>query len=117
MKKTKYALFFDSLFLSVSTSFIFYIWLNKIYKNAIFVNLFSIIALVLSFILFLYLFFKHNNKLIFKNDYEKFLNNCINNLILSPNDKYSNFICELLNCSHIDNFLFKLNDKILFINI
>lgn len=117
MKKTKFALFFDSLFLSVSTSFIFYIWLNKIYKNAIFVNLFSIIALVLSFILFLHLFFKHNNKLIFKNDNEKFLNNCINNLILSPNVKYSNFICELLNCSHIDNFLFKLNDKILYINI
>lgn len=117
MKKSKFALFFDSLFLSFSLSLIIYLWLNKLYKNAILVNLFSIMILLSSFVLFLYLFFKHNNKSILKNNNEKFLNNCINSLILSPNEKYINFLSKLLNCSHINNFLFKLDDKFLYINI
>lgn len=117
MKKSKFALFIDSLFLSFSITFIIYLWLNKIYKNANLVNFISIIVLILSFILFLFFFFKHNNKLISKSNNEKFLNKCINSLILSSNLDYKNFICKLLNCSHIENYTYKLEDKIIYINI
>lgn len=117
MKKSNFALFIDSLFLSFSITFIIYLWLNKIYKNANLVNFISIIVLILSFILFLFFFFKHNNKLISKSNNEKFLNKCINSLILSSNLDYKNFICKLLNCSHIENYTYKLEDKIIYINI
>ncbi len=117
MKKSKVALFIDSLFLSFIISFLIYLWLNKFYKNAIFVKIISILILLSCFVLFLHLFNKHNNKLIFKNYNEIFLKNCINKLILSPSLEYENFICKLLNCSHIENYLFKLNDKFLYINI
>jgi hypothetical protein len=117
MKKSKFALFVDSLFSSFSITFIIYLWLNKIYKNANLVNFISIIVLILSFTLFLIFFFKHNNKLISKSNNEKFLNKCINSLILSSNLDYKNFICKLLNCSHIENYTYKLEDKIIYINI
>lgn len=117
MKKSNFALFIDSLFLSFSITFIIYLWLNKIYKNANLVNFISIIVLILSFTLFLFFFFKHNNKLISKSNNEKFLNECINSLILSSNLDYKNFICKLLNCSHIENYTYKLEDKIIYINI
>lgn len=117
MKKSKFALFIDSLFSSFSITFIIYLWLNKIYKNANLVNFISIIVLILSFALFLFFFFKHNNKLMSKSNNENFLNKCINSLILSSNLDYKNFICKLINCSHIENYTYQLEDKIIYINI
>lgn len=117
MKKSKIALFIDSLFLSSIISFVIYLWLNKYNKNANFVKIFSILISIICFISFLFLFQKHNNKLISKNNSDIFLKNCINKLILSPDLDYKKFICKLLNCSHIENYLFKLDDKFLYINI
>ena len=40
---SKFALFIDSLFSSLTISFLFYLWLNRIYKSAILVKIISIL--------------------------------------------------------------------------
>lgn len=117
MVKSKFALFIDSFFISSSISFLIYLWLNNKIKNANLFKYFLILILILLFLLIYNLFKKQHDKKIFKNLNEKFLQNCLNELISSSNKEYINFICKLLNCKHIENFLFKFEDRILYINI
>lgn len=116
MTKTKLALFIDAVSISALISLINYLWLNRIIKNAILVKIFSILIFLSSFVLILILFLKHNGNTILKNKTEKHLNSCLKYLITCDSISYSNFICKLLNCQHIENFFFKKASKIFYIN-
>ena len=117
MTKSKFALVVDSLFLSSITALIIFLWFKKTIKNA---NLFYFLLFLLFSLLFcivLFLFFRSNNKKLFKKNNEKFLNKCLDTLIIFPQKNYQEFLCKLLNCTHIENYLFKLDNNILYINI
>lgn len=117
MIKSKFALLFDSFFLTLLLDILLFIWLRKLFKNANLFYFFLIILTILLFGLIFKILFKSNNKKVFKSNNEKFLKNCLNYLTICPLETYKTFICKLLNCSHIENYLFKLKDNFIFINL
>lgn len=117
MVKSKFALFVDSVILSIILTILSFVWFRKIFKSANYINFFLIIILILCFILIYNFLLKINKKKIFKNNNEKFLNSCLNHLLICPFEEYKNFICKLLNCCHINEFIFKINNHFLYINL
>lgn len=117
MSKTKLALLLDSFSISIIISGLIFLWLRKFLKNAILVKFFSILIFLSCFILLFIILLKNNNKSILKNKTEKFLNNCLNYLIICNQSDYINYICKLLNCEYIENFFFKKSSKLFYINL
>lgn len=117
MIKTKFALFIDAFFISLIASLTLFLWVNKITENAIFVRYFSFFVFILLFVSILQLFYKSNNKKLTIKFHDSFLQSCLNQLIISSNKEYVEFLAKLLNCTHIEKFLFKLNENFLYINI
>lgn len=117
MIKSKFALIIDSLFISALISILSFMWLRKIIKNAILVRIFQILTLVFCFILILYFLIKSNKRKLFSNSNKKFVDFCYYYLIASNDTFYIEFIHKLFNAKHIEDYLFKIDDKIFYINI
>lgn len=117
MVKTKLALIIDSFVISFLLSFIFVLWIKHYIKNAKQIIFLLILINLLLFIVIFVLLCKKNNKKIFKNNNEKFLNQCLNFLSSTNQQTYSAFFESLLHCKKIEKYFFKLDDNFLFINI
>ena len=117
MVKSKLALIIDSLFISTLFSIISFLWLRRIIKNANLIYFLSILINLSLFILILFLFLKSHNKKLFKNNNEKFINNCMNFLLVCDYKSYIEFLSKLTNSKHIDGFLFESNNNFLYINL
>lgn len=117
MFRSKFALIIDSLFISFIISIVSSLWIRRIIKNA---NLFYfclIIINIVCFVVILSLFLKSNNKKLLKDNDEKFLKNCLKFLSFSDDKTYHEFLCNLLGCTFISKYFFKLNNNFLYINL
>jgi len=117
MVKSKIALIIDSFILSLLFSFLSFVWFRRYFKNANLFRFFLFLIILLSFIIIIKLFLKSNNKKILKNNNTKFLNSCLEHLIICPFLEYKNYLCKLLDCEHLGGYLFKFGDNFLYINI
>ena len=117
MVKSKLALIIDSLFISTLFSVISFLWLRRIIKNANLVYFFSILINLSLFVLILFLFLKSHNKKLFKNNNEKFINNCMNFLLVCDYKSYIEFLAKLTSSKHIEGFIFESNNNFLYINL
>lgn len=117
MIKSKLAIIIDSLFISIAFLFLSFIWLNKFIKNAIFSIIFSIMLSLLVFVVFFNLFKKQQRLKIFSKSNSKHMQNCMLYLQLLSDESYINFFENLFNASHISNFVFKINNSYVYINI
>lgn len=117
MVKSKLALIIDSIIISFTLSSISFLWLRKFLKNANLVYFFSILINLLCFILFLFLFYKSNNKKLFKNSNEKFIKDSLKFLLVCDTKTYNEFLSKLTNSKPLEKYFFKANENFLYINL
>lgn len=117
MNKSKFAILVDSIFISILISLLNFVWLNKIIKNANLFYFFLILLFLSTIIVISVSLFKLNGRKILKSNNDKFLNSAFQYLITCNKNEYINFIIKLINCKHIDDYLFKLEKKFIYLNI
>lgn len=117
MYKSKLAIFFDSITISIISLFITFGWLNKIVKNAK-ISLFvaNIVSLLLFFVIF-YNFYKKYNCNKFNHKQNKFLSECIFYLSFQSTKHQNLFFEKLLNAKFLSNNIFESDKFIIYINI
>ena len=117
MVKTKLAILLDSILITLAGFFIFFVWINSLTENANLSLFFSIMISAFTFCIIFYLFRKNTLRVKIKNSSLKFITDCINYLTYSSINEYVNFLTKLLNCKHIDNFIFKIKNIFVYINL
>ena len=117
MIKSKLAIIIDSFFISLAIMLIIFLWLNRFIKNAILSVFFSIIISILAFIVVFKIFKKRQHLNISSNSNSKYIQNCMLYLQILDDESYIKFFERLLCATHISNFLFKVNNSYVYINI
>lgn len=117
MYKSKIGIILDSAITSFVLFLLSEIWLRRIIKNANLLLIFSIITSILAFII-IFTFFKNQaHKQKHKLLTNKFINSCIDYLSTTSYNSYNNYIIKLIDCSILDNYLYKLNNSYIYINL
>lgn len=117
MIKNKFAVLFDSFFISLLISFIFYIWLSKYIKNAFFCYFSCILILILLFVvIFNNSLKKYNIKKINIKDI-KFSSICFNSLINLNENELKEFYKNLFNVKEVNKNVYTNNNNYFYINL
>ena len=117
MIKTKTAIAFDTLIVTIIIFFIFYVWVYKILKNA-FLSLF--ICNLISIITFIAIFnaaIKKYNILNLKQKDLKFAKNCLHSLQYFSSKSNTEFFEKLFNAKEISENIYESNNLIIYINL
>lgn len=117
MTKSKLAILFDSVLVSIILCFVLFLWIQRKLKNA-FLSLF--LCIFISILVFIAIFLrqikKYNlNKLKLKD--LKFAENCFSYLTFCKENEYIDFFKNLLSCKRITGFIFENTKFIFYINL
>lgn len=116
MKKTKTAIFFDSLFVSILLSFLSFLWIRKYTKNAFFSYFVCILILFLIFFSIFLHFIKKYNLSTISSKQAKQIDFVINQTTYFSENEYINFFEKLLNAKHISGYIFLCKNLYFYIN-
>lgn len=117
MKKSKLAIFIDSISSSAIICFLFYIWTKRVLKNAFLIH-FCLISL---FICLFIVFFKYQTKRVnlknLSNKDKTNMLNCFINITLMNKSELNNFYEKLLSATKITDNYYKNSSSYFFVNL
>lgn len=116
MKKTKIAILFDSLFISILFSFLLFLWIRKYTKNAFFSYFVCILILILVFICIFLHFIKKYNLSKINSKQAKQIDFIINQTTYLSENEYIDFFENLLKAKHISGYIFFCKNLYFYIN-